>query len=278
MLRVLFILSLWLVGGACAGQKDDTTMYPVLSGIGVALQVRDGAVYVTKLVPAAAAAKSGSIHEGDQLLAVEVGGAFAPLAGKTLREVVPLLRGPVGTKINVRVLSKGGSKFIEVLLTRQPLRLFGGQDISYARLVGSQIPAIAMGDLAAPHRPVRLKDFRGKVVVLDFWATWCPACYAPVAKLQTLRDSNSGWEERVELMAVAVDKDPASALRVVRTQEWNRTRHVSADSEALSKIGVSVLPVVIIVGPAGNIRAMAGAHSIDVAEAVNALLAEGKKN
>lgn len=55
---------------------------------------------------------------------------------------------------------------------------------------GALAPAFALDDVVTGE-PIALKDFKGKVLVLDFWATWCPPCQ----------------EELPELAALAKDQD-----------------------------------------------------------------------
>jgi len=66
----------------------------------------------------------------------------------------------------------------------------------------------------AAGEPVSLKDFRGKVVVLHFWATWCPYCKRLQPGLETLYQTYK--EQGLEVLAVSfnedADADPQASL------------------------------------------------------------------
>ena len=64
-------------------------------------------------------------------------------------------------------------------------------------------------------RRVSLSQFRGKVVMVHFWATWCPPCVEEMPMLQKLYDSLKGGD--FELLAVSVDEGgPEVVMRFMR--------------------------------------------------------------
>jgi thiol-disulfide isomerase/thioredoxin len=73
--------------------------------------------------------------------------------------------------------------------------------------VGSEAPAFSARDLQG--RPVSLADLRGKVVLLNIWATWCGPCRAEMPSLQRLHQQ-LGPEG---LVVVAVSVDAAAGSR-----------------------------------------------------------------
>jgi cytochrome c biogenesis protein CcmG/thiol:disulfide interchange protein DsbE len=78
--------------------------------------------------------------------------------------------------------------------------------------VGSDAPAISAATVVGPKRVKTLADYRGKVVVLNVWATWCEPCRVEMPSLQKLY-SEFG-PRGLSIVAVSVD-DPGSESRIL---------------------------------------------------------------
>ena len=105
------------------------------------------------------------------------------------------------------------------------------------------------------NRHFRLSEQRGKVVMINFWATWCPPCREEMPAMERLyrRHKDDGFM----MLAVSLDADP----RVVAPylQEQKLTIPVAFDPEmALAdKYGVRALPSSFIIDREGNMAALA---------------------
>jgi thiol-disulfide isomerase/thioredoxin len=80
----------------------------------------------------------------------------------------------------------------------------------FAGISGDFSPIDPPEQIAAPNfqdkmgQPVNLEDFKGKVVVLNFWATWCPPCIAEMPALDQLQSDLGGKDFTV--VAVSTDR------------------------------------------------------------------------
>lgn len=66
------------------------------------------------------------------------------------------------------------------------------REAARARLVGAPAPALDAKDWYNTDRPLSWKDLRGKVVLLDFWATWCGPCVQNLPEVQALAERFRG--------------------------------------------------------------------------------------
>ncbi len=129
-------------------------------------------------------------------------------------------------------------------------------------------PALLAAGVAAPEitavdkdgKTVKLSDFRGKVVVVDFWASWCPPCKASMPHNQEvtkkLQDAN------VPMVLLAVDNaeaQPAFAQWVKAHPELGSLQFVFADPKTGDVSGkdyhVSGIPTQYVIDKGGIIRA-----------------------
>lgn len=96
-----------------------------LMGIGAALQMVDGYVQVSNIIPGGPADKDSRLKPGDRILAVAQGddGPFVDAVGKLLRETVALMRGPKDTVLRLRVLPKGEFETQVYSITRDRVEL-----------------------------------------------------------------------------------------------------------------------------------------------------------
>lgn len=73
---------------------------------------------------------------------------------------------------------------------------------------GKVAPDFTLKDLAG--RQVRLSDFRGKVVFLNFWATWCPPCREEIPSMVRLNRIMDG--KSFQMLAVSIDEGGKDAV------------------------------------------------------------------
>lgn len=98
-----------------------------LEGIGATLSNQDGYTVIEQLIPGGAAQQSGLLENQDKITAVgqDEDGAMEPIYDMPLRDVVKMIRGPKGKKVQLSILRKRGDKSekFKVTLTRQKINL-----------------------------------------------------------------------------------------------------------------------------------------------------------
>lgn len=111
-------------------------------------------------------------------------------------------------------------------------------------------PAPAFSLKTFDGKPVSLADHRGKVVLLDFWATFCAPCVAALPELQALHAKHAANGFAV----VGVTVDDRAALVRKATSRANVTYPIlRATPEVWNAYKVNALPALILVGRDGNI-------------------------
>jgi thiol-disulfide isomerase/thioredoxin len=140
---------------------------------------------------------------------------------------------------------------------------------------GQPAPAFATASLGKT-AAVRLEDYRGKVVYLDFWASWCGPCRLSLPWMEELRRefAPAGFE----VIAVNVDEAPADGLRFLARHPVSYPVAGDAQGAIAALYDVSDMPSSYLIDRAGTVRLVHRGFNRDDAprlrEAVARLVAE----
>ncbi|NQV29799.1 MAG: TlpA family protein disulfide reductase [Candidatus Marinimicrobia bacterium] len=110
-------------------------------------------------------------------------------------------------------------------------------------------PAFEMTDFN--QRLINNKTMLGKVVFVDFWATWCNPCRRELPEFQKFYDLYKN-NPRVVFVAASTDAEKEKVLPYI--QEMNYTFPVAYAADTATKFGVEGIPSLFIIGPSGKIR------------------------
>lgn len=122
---------------------------------------------------------------------------------------------------------------------------------SFATNVGDAVPSFTANSLDGS-KTVDINQLEGKVVFVDFWASWCTPCLKSLPEFEKLQTSFANQD--VVVLAINLDEDPKSAEKFIN--KLNVTYDILADNtgQIPEAFGVSTMPSSYIIDKAGVIQ------------------------
>jgi len=112
-------------------------------------------------------------------------------------------------------------------------------------------PSFTLQDLKG--NQISLSDFKGKVVVLDFWATWCPPCVKEIPHFIELYEQ---YKDRgFAMVGISVDRGGISVVKSFAQKHRVNYPILMADGQVAKAYGgITYIPTTFVIDAAGNIR------------------------
>ena len=143
-----------------------------------------------------------------------------------------------------------------VVVTVQAVRSVGNMEFSFKNAsgmsgipTGQSAPDFALTDLDG--NLVRLSDYRGNVVLLDFWATWCAPCVKELPHIQRIHDQYR--EKGLIVLAISTDQQK-NAVRSFWADNGYTFPTLYADGRVQSAYEVRGIPALYLIDREGVVR------------------------
>lgn len=120
-----------------------------------------------------------------------------------------------------------------------------------SQLLGQNAPDFHAEDING--KPLHLLDFRGKYVLLDFWATWCGPCIAEIPNVQRLNEKYS--KDKLIVIGISLDRDEQVLLSFLKKNNLSFLQILDKKKTISNKYNVTAIPMNFLIGPDGIIIA-----------------------
>jgi thiol-disulfide isomerase/thioredoxin len=118
-----------------------------------------------------------------------------------------------------------------------------------AQEVGKPAPEVSAADwFNSDGKAVSLKGLKGKVVVVEFWATWCPPCRTAIPHLVKLYEENKAKG----LVMVSLSDEPKAKVEPFMKQ-YKMSYIVGAGSKTIAQYGVRGIPAAFVLDREGSV-------------------------
>jgi thiol-disulfide isomerase/thioredoxin len=234
--------------------------------IGIKIETHKEGVIIQGTFPGTPGAKAG-LKEGDIVQAIDDKKVTNP------QELIDTVATKgVGNDVIVHYLSQGKKKQVKLQLIAMP----GLAEVAKKSLEGNKAPAfeakiLSGGDL----KTLNLHKMPKKPIVLEFWATWCPACMSAKPLVKKLSDENPN----VQVISIS-DEDPIRIKKYIKKARQKGliskgTIFIQGDQDGIQeKYYVPALPMYIVIDSnkvVNHLTIGAGRNVVDVFKRAKAL-------
>ncbi len=126
--------------------------------------------------------------------------------------------------------------------------------IQAALKIGAKFPDFDVKDLTGA--PLSVARFKGKAVLIDFWATWCGPC---IAELPAVLAAYSSYKDKgFEIIGISLDRDEATLKRFITDRKMTWPQYFDGQewqSPLAAKYGVNAIPATYLLDGEGRIVA-----------------------
>ncbi|MEQ9207826.1 MAG: TlpA family protein disulfide reductase [Phycisphaerales bacterium] len=182
---------------------------------------------------------------------------FADLEGRSLKDAVKLLTSetPESAVANAALQAQGiapeaaatASSISPDAYDKAPWPEHNAGRVTANNYQGQTLP-VPMGNEEWVYGE---RDLSGKVLVLDFWATWCGPCIRAAPMLRDLQDSYDG---KLEIVGIGGTEEKEKFVRYVMKKKGNYAQMFDKDNTLYRAMGVNAIPHVLVLSTDGVIR------------------------
>lgn len=128
------------------------------------------------------------------------------------------------------------------------------KEVKALQLTGKASPSFKYDDINGKAK--ELKDFKGKYVYIDVWATWCGPCLKEIPNIKVIEERYKGKKIAFVSISVDEDKDNEKWMNMVKSKQMGGTQ-LMADkawaSDFIEAYGIHSIPRFILIDPKGNV-------------------------